>query len=425
MSTAKVSPNYKFNLPSLTDAANITDLSKNWEQADTLFADAWYKTATVIDVNKNLNDFNTVGLYIYSASTAATLTNIPEVSQGTMIVLPRLSNKDTNNITQVIVSRENSIYTRAKHDGNWTEWGKFASEASLQALNQATTSHINDVVKHIPNTCTITENWDTATKTGWYMSQGEGKNAPHSEWCFGSVIAHNDKYVLQEVYEFTKSSSKATELTKYIRSCYDGTWTNWIDVTVQRSVPEGAKFEYIKQLTSDAQTQIDTLTNNKLDKKPSNIELTPTTGADNGGYIDFHYGGSTKDYTARIIESADGEINIIGNSLKFSQNNIKCEIFGDHNKPSGTYVGNGSSSTRRISIGGVGYFIFVSGKNDKGKATFGIFSKDGGFYYTQDGTFVCETDGATGFSNGNLTIHPSTMYDPFNASGVTYHYQVL
>ena len=35
MSTANVSSNYKFNLPSLTDAADITELSKNWEQLDT------------------------------------------------------------------------------------------------------------------------------------------------------------------------------------------------------------------------------------------------------------------------------------------------------------------------------------------------------------------------------------------------------
>lgn len=44
--------------------------------------------------------------------------------------------------------------------------------------------------------------------------------------------------------------------------------------------------------------------------KPNFIELTPPTSADNGGYIDFHYAGSTKDYTVRIIEGSEGKLKI-------------------------------------------------------------------------------------------------------------------
>lgn len=38
---------------------------------------------------------------------------------------------------------------------------------------------------------------------------------------------------------------------------------------------------------------------------PTSIELNPGTSADYGGYIDFHYKGSTEDYTVRLIESAE------------------------------------------------------------------------------------------------------------------------
>ena len=41
-----------------------------------------------------------------------------------------------------------------------------------------------------------------------------------------------------------------------------------------------------------------------------NIEFTG--GSTNGGYIDFHYGKSTSDYTTRIIEQASGELGIKG-----------------------------------------------------------------------------------------------------------------
>lgn len=43
---------------------------------------------------------------------------------------------------------------------------------------------------------------------------------------------------------------------------------------------------------------------------PAGIELMPSTGTSNGGYIDFHYGGDTSDYSSRIIESANGTISI-------------------------------------------------------------------------------------------------------------------
>ena len=43
------------------------------------------------------------------------------------------------------------------------------------------------------------------------------------------------------------------------------------------------------------------------------IELIPPENAGHGGYIDFHYNGSTEDYTARIIESPKGTIYIRDN----------------------------------------------------------------------------------------------------------------
>lgn len=44
------------------------------------------------------------------------------------------------------------------------------------------------------------------------------------------------------------------------------------------------------------------------------IELIPTTSATHGGYIDFHYAGSSSDYTSRIIESANGVLSLQANN---------------------------------------------------------------------------------------------------------------
>lgn len=44
----------------------------------------------------------------------------------------------------------------------------------------------------------------------------------------------------------------------------------------------------------------------------SNIELKTQSSQTHGGYIDFHYAGSTADYTSRIIENASGLLAITG-----------------------------------------------------------------------------------------------------------------
>lgn len=49
---------------------------------------------------------------------------------------------------------------------------------------------------------------------------------------------------------------------------------------------------------------------------PAFIELWPNTTAGHGGVIDFHYNGSTSDYTSRIIEYPSGTLLMNGVSLK-------------------------------------------------------------------------------------------------------------
>lgn len=50
------------------------------------------------------------------------------------------------------------------------------------------------------------------------------------------------------------------------------------------------------------------------------IELMPSTTSLFGGYVDFHYAGSTDDYTARLIESASGDITYVGSQRDTASN---------------------------------------------------------------------------------------------------------
>lgn len=60
---------------------------------------------------------------------------------------------------------------------------------------------------------------------------------------------------------------------------------------------------------------IDSSNFNQYLNQISNIEFRPSVGSNNGGYIDFHYDGSTEDFTSRIIEEAEGTITISASTL--------------------------------------------------------------------------------------------------------------
>ena len=59
---------------------------------------------------------------------------------------------------------------------------------------------------------------------------------------------------------------------------------------------------------------------NIVNNNISHIEFKPSSGASDGGFIDFHYGGSTEDFTSRIIEDTSGTITISASTLKVTGN---------------------------------------------------------------------------------------------------------
>ena len=61
--------------------------------------------------------------------------------------------------------------------------------------------------------CKTIMDWNDAKTNGWYMASGAA-NAPYgSTWWFGSVIAHNEKYCIQEVWQFTFGTDTTTNIT--------------------------------------------------------------------------------------------------------------------------------------------------------------------------------------------------------------------
>ena len=81
--------------------------------------------------------------------------------------------------------------------------------------------------------------------------------------------------------------------------------------------------------------------------QPPAIELSPPGGTTNGGLIDFHYGGSSVDYTSRIIENVSGNIQI--NGVNISSSNVAASGGFSGNltgNVTGDVTGNSTTATK-------------------------------------------------------------------------------
>ena len=97
-------------------------------------------------------------------------------------------------------------------------------------------------------------------------------------------------------------------------------------------------------------------------------------------------------------------------------------IFGEHNKPSGSYTGASSSVTRTIDIGGIGVALLVSSPYGHG-----IVTKNGAFMFESpsnaNGYYRTYDSSAVKFEGGVLTLN--TAVSLLNSNSYTYTYQVL
>lgn len=123
------------------------------------------------------------------------------------------------------------------------------------------------------------------------------------------------------------------------------------------------------------------------------------------------YPNDTLKGAVRLVDTTDGKT-------------IAYCLYGEHNKPTGSYVGSGTNTTRTINIGGSGKILFVTGGVD-----FYIVTEYGVFRFTI-GRQYYQTDYKqyANFTNGVLTVknqYPSEGDAMLDEVGETYYYQVL
>lgn len=95
-------------------------------------------------------------------------------------------------------------------------------------------------------------------------------------------------------------------------------------------------------------------------------------------------------------------------------------LFGSHNKPSGSYIGNGSATSRVIDVGGTGEVIVIYNSTHTALVT-----STGGFavFHGSDSWDVTPLKSSVYYRGGKLTI--SSDKSAVNHNGTEYYYQVL
>ncbi|MBR5485824.1 MAG: hypothetical protein IKV41_04880, partial [Oscillospiraceae bacterium] len=92
-------------------------------------------------------------------------------------------------------------------------------------------------------------------------------------------------------------------------------------------------------------------------------------------------------------------------------------LYGQHNKPTGTYTGTGSSTERTINVGGIGRMLLLT--SSKGSA---VLTNGSGILFSANEVRSIKANEAI-YKDGVITL--TTADDRLNASGVTYTYQVI
>lgn len=122
----------------LNEIVKPEDMNRIEQGILTLEAEKIAKDATIVGSSGDLNNCVEIGLYTWSEADSTTIANCPENTQGTMQVLPRLVNYKSNpaNLTQLVITQQNNIYTRILADGVWSAWSKVARTADFENISR-------------------------------------------------------------------------------------------------------------------------------------------------------------------------------------------------------------------------------------------------------------------------------------------------
>lgn len=119
---------------------------------------------------------------------------------------------------------------------------------------------------------------------------------------------------------------------------------------------------------------------------------------------------------SKYTESLVGAL-VLRNTVNDSMKDYK--IFGEHNKPTGTYEGSGQTTTKTVSVGGMSNMLLITSSNGMALVT----SKGAWWKPTNNTNINGVIANECNYTNGVLTLNTTAV--GLNGTNVTYTFQVL
>jgi hypothetical protein len=233
------------------------------------------------------------------------------------------------------------------------------------------------------------------TKDGWYYSTSS-VNVP-TETKNGYVRVMTNTNGDYRVVTWQPRDS----VTEYTNVLFEGKWLGWAESLVFK--------------------------NNRINVYNPDETVSPqfTIGRDDNNRASVQY-TSSKNLSLRNV--CNGKVDALSISnldltakshllLLWTRDGNDYVVFGEHNKPSGSYVGNGEES-RQINIGGIGNALLIWSDES---LVFGGLVTPRGIMCFRAGTF--QVNDADRFENG--VLYTNGKYVNLNNDGTIYNYQVL
>ena len=202
----------------------------------------------------------------------------------------------------------------------------------------------------------------------------------------------------------------------YYNSCLIGEGVFVYDKWKCNITNDYAHFTETVQIQKDEYPNI-VLTNSDTSGAYSKLEY------DKGHLGIYTFGNDGESYRGITVKNADFQSEI---RYALTLDNKKEDgtyetfsIFGQHNKPTGSYTGTGSAEARVIKTGGIGRAVIIT--SAKGTA---LLTTTGGLTFNSTGVNgVIDTQVKFDSTTGEIKLWTTNMF--FNESGISYTYQVL
>lgn len=180
---------------------------------------------------------------LYSPGTALHTIKGATISSEAVHVFPStggtILNTGTTSYTQTSSSSATGAYEIGKIKINGTTTTIYGKDTGA-TYSAGDHLSLSSTTFSLASYCKTITDWNSATTNGWYMGSSV-ENAPSTAWWFGRVVAHNNKYCMQEVWQFT-ASTNGHKVPHKMRMYVNEVWGDWVDVTVGTQVPENAVF---------------------------------------------------------------------------------------------------------------------------------------------------------------------------------------